>query len=52
MKTRVQLGLLKLADPRVARFLLLGLMVALMLLGYAGEVHADPVCGEGGCGGG
>jgi hypothetical protein len=54
MKARVQLGLLRLADPRVIRAVLLGLMVAAMVLAQGSVAHADPCPGGsgGGCGGG
>jgi hypothetical protein len=52
MKARIQFGLLKLADPRVVRVLLVGLTMALMLLAHTGIVYANPIDGDGGCGGG
>ncbi len=54
MKTRIQLNLVKLSDPRVVRALLLGLALALMLLGHGSIAHADTCPGgdNGGCGGG
>ena len=55
MKLYVQLGLLKLADPRVARLLLLGLILMLALLGGSSTVYADGCpggAGGGSCGGG
>ena len=50
MKTHIQLALLKLADPRALRLLLLGLTLALLLLAQASTVYAN-VC-PGGAGGG
>jgi len=52
MKARIRLGLLKLADPRFVRVLLIGLMLALALLPYTGVVYDIPICGDGGCSGG
>jgi len=52
MKARIQLGLLKFADPRVVRVLLVGLTMALTLLAGTGVVYAEPIGGSGGCGGG
>ena len=52
MKAHMQFGLLKLADPRVVRALLLGLTLGLMLLAGTGVVYADPIAGGGGTGGG
>lgn len=52
MKTRVQFGLLKLADPRVVRVLLVGLTLALTLLASTGIVYANPAGGGGGSDGG
>ncbi len=53
MKTRIQLTLLKLSDPRVIRALLLGLTLALLLLGQGSIAHATncPGGSDGGCGG-
>jgi hypothetical protein len=52
MKARIQIGLLKLVDPRVVRVLLVGLTLALMLLAHTGVVYATPDGNSGGCGGG
>jgi hypothetical protein len=52
MRARVQLSLFKLANPRVVRFLLLSIALALMVLGHSGDVYASPTCGDSGCGGG
>jgi hypothetical protein len=54
MKTRIQLNLIKLSDPRVIRVLLLGLMLAMLLLGHGSIAHADscPAGSNGGCSGG
>ena len=52
MKAHMQFGLLKLADPRVVRALLLSLTLALMLLTSAGVVYANPIGGGGGSDGG
>jgi hypothetical protein len=52
MKARIQFGLLKLADPRVVRVLLVGLTLALTLLASTGIVYANPDGGGTGCGGG
>ena len=52
MKARIQLGLLKFADPRAVRVLLVGLTLALTLLAGTGIVYAEPASGNGGCGGG
>jgi hypothetical protein len=41
MKARIQLGLLKLTDPRVVRVLLVGLTLVLMLLAGGSLVYAD-----------
>jgi hypothetical protein len=45
MKAHIQLGLLKLADPRIVRVLLVGLTVALMVLAGTGVVYANPIAG-------
>jgi len=47
MKAHMQFGLLKLADPRVVRVLLIGLTLGLMLLAGTGIVYADPIAGGG-----
>jgi hypothetical protein len=52
MKARIQLGLLRLADPRMVRALLVSLTLALMLLAGTGVVYAEPIGNGGGCGGG
>jgi hypothetical protein len=52
MKARIQLGLLKVADPRIIRVLLVGLTLALTLLASTGVVYATPIGGGDGCGGG
>lgn len=52
MKVRIQFSLLRFADPRVARALLVGLMLVLMLLTHNSVVFADPAGCAGGCGGG
>jgi len=52
MTTRIQIGLLKLADPRMVRVLLIGLTLALTLLAGTGVVYANPIGGGGGTGGG
>ncbi len=54
MKTRIQLTLVKLSDPRVIRALLLGLALAMMLLGHGSIAHAEtcPSGSSGGCSGG
>jgi len=54
MKAHIQLGLLKLADPRVIRVLLIGLTLALALLAGGSVIYAGdcPASGTGGCGGG
>jgi hypothetical protein len=52
MKARIQLGLLKFADPRVVRALLTGWTLALLLLALTGVVYAQPCSGSGSCGGG
>ena len=51
MKAHVQLGLLRLADPRVVRVLMIGLTLGLMLLAGTGVVYADPIGGGDGAGG-
>ena len=53
MKARIQFGLLKLANPRVVRALLIGLTLALALLGHSSVIYGcyDPA-GASGCGGG
>ncbi len=53
MKTRIQLTLIKLSDPRMIRALLLGLVLALMLLGQGSIAYANtcPSGDNGGCGG-
>ena len=50
MKAQLQLGLLKLTDPRVVRLVLIGLMLVLALLASSSVVYAD--CCPGGAGGG
>ncbi len=52
MKARIQLGLLKFADPRVVRVLLVGLTLALTLLAGTGVVYASPAVGGGASSGG
>ena len=52
MKARIQLGLLKLGDPRVVRALMIGLTLALMLVAGTGVVYASPIGGGSGTGGG
>ena len=54
MKTRIRLNLIKLSDPRVIRALLLGLTLALLLLGHGSIAYANscPAGSNGGCGGG
>ncbi len=54
MKTRIQLTLIKLSDPRMIRALLLGLALALMLLGQGSIAYANscPSGASGGCSGG
>lgn len=54
MKARIQFGLLKLADARVVRVLLVGLTLALMLLAHSSVIYGcyDPAGAGGGCGGG
>ena len=52
MKARIQLGLLKFADPRVVRVLLVGLTLALTLLAGTGVVYANPAAGGVGSSGG
>ncbi len=52
MKARIQLGLLKFADPRLVRALLIGWTLAMVLLATTGVVYAEPASGNGGCGGG
>jgi hypothetical protein len=50
MKARIQVGLCKLADPRVARVLLVGLALTLMLLVPQSAIYACPGGSNGGCG--
>ena len=52
MKAQIELGLLRLADPRVVRTLLVGLTLALMLLAGTGVVYAAPDGAGTGSGGG
>jgi len=52
MKARIQFGLLKFADQRVGRILLVGLTLALTLLTGTGIVYAAPMGGGGPSGGG
>jgi hypothetical protein len=52
MKARIQLGLLKLANPRLVRVLLVGLTLALTLLAGNSVIYACPASGSGICGGG
>jgi hypothetical protein len=54
MKARIQIGLLKLADPRVVRILLVGLTLMLTLLAGGSVIYAGdcPAGNSGGCGGG
>jgi len=52
MKAHMQFGLLKFADPRVVRVLLIGLTLAMMLLAGTGVVYANPAGGGSGTGGG
>jgi hypothetical protein len=54
MKARIQFGLLKLADPRVIRVLLVGLTLALTLLAHSSVIYGCyvPDGATDGCGGG
>jgi hypothetical protein len=54
MKARIQFGLLKLANPRLVRVLLIGLTLALALLGHSSVIYGcySPSGTDGGCGGG
>jgi hypothetical protein len=52
MKAQIQLGLLKLADPRLVQVLLVGLTLALAVLAHTGVVYAEPIAGGGPSGGG
>ena len=52
MRARIQFALLRMIDPRIARIVLFGLMLALAMLGHGSVVHADPCGGTGGCSGG
>jgi hypothetical protein len=54
MKARIQIGLLKLANPRLVRVLLVGLTLALVLLGHSSVIYGcyDPAGAGEGCGGG
>jgi hypothetical protein len=54
MKARIQIGLLKVADPRLVRALLIGLTLALALLGHSSVIYGcvGPAGADGGCGGG
>jgi hypothetical protein len=54
MKAHLQLVGFKLADPRVARLVLFGLMLALAVLTHGSVAYADDCPGGsgGGCGGG
>jgi hypothetical protein len=51
MKARLQVGLIKLSDPRVIRALVIGLTLALAVLSR-GTVLACPGGSSGGCSGG
>jgi len=53
MKARIQLGLVKLTNPRLVRVLLVGLTLALALLAHSSVIYGcyDPA-GATGCGGG
>jgi len=52
MKARIQFGLLKLANPRLVRVLLIGLTLA--LLGHSSVIYGcyTPSGTDSGCGGG
>jgi hypothetical protein len=54
MKARIQIGLLKLTDPRVVRILVVGLMLTLALLAQGSAAFACdcPEGSSGSCGGG
>ena len=54
MKARIQIGLLKLANPRLVRALLIGLTLALGLLAHNSVIYAGdcPASGSGICDGG
>jgi hypothetical protein len=54
MKAHIQFGLLKLANPRLVRALLIGLTLALALLGHSSVIYGcyDPGGATTGCGGG
>ncbi|MBN1954758.1 MAG: hypothetical protein JW900_06870 [Anaerolineae bacterium] len=52
IQTRIKIGLMKLADPRLARWLLFGLIAILGWLSHSGLTHVDPCMGEGSCNGG
>jgi hypothetical protein len=51
MKARMQVALIKLADPRVVRVVMIGLVLALTLLGTS-TAAAMPGGASGGCSGG
>ncbi|MGA9349917.1 MAG: hypothetical protein WBW48_14085 [Anaerolineae bacterium] len=54
MKAHIQFGLLKLANPRLVRALLIGLTLALALLGHSSVIYGcyTPGGASAGCGGG
>jgi hypothetical protein len=54
MKARIQIGLLKLANPRVVRVLLVGLTLVLTLLAHSSVIYGcyTPDGATDGCGGG
>jgi hypothetical protein len=54
MKARIQIGLLKLANPRLVRALLIGLTLALALMAHSSVIYGCYAPGgtSPGCGGG
>jgi hypothetical protein len=52
MKARTQVALIKLSDPRVVRVVLIGLVLAMTLLGTGTAAALAPGGGSGGCTGG
>lgn len=55
MKTRMQLALMKIDDPRVVRVVLVGVALVLALVAQGSgvdAVYACPASGGGGCAGG
>jgi hypothetical protein len=52
MKARMQVALIKLSDPRAVRVVMIGLVLAMALLGTGTAAALSPGGASGGCSGG